>query len=132
MTRQILETALTTVATVIRLISLLRRKPGTSHDDFLAYWRGTHGPLIAGSSAARYVQRYEQFAAAWPPAGSEAPEPDWDGVTVQDFDSIDAFWAHTAEDDFAAMQADIAHFLDTDRLAWVLVEDGEVVIDRSG
>ena len=115
---------------MIRLISLLRRKPGTTHDEFLAYWRGTHGPLIASSSAARYVRRYEQFPAAWPAAG--APEPDWDGVTVQEFDSIEAFWAHTAEDDFPAMQADIARFLDTARVAWVLVEDGNTVIDRSG
>jgi uncharacterized protein (TIGR02118 family) len=116
---------------VIRLISLLRRKPGTTHDEFLAYWRGTHGPLIASSSAARYVRRYEQLPAAWPDPGSGAPEPDWDGVTVQEFDSIDAFWAHTAEDDFSAMQADIARFLDTGRIAWILVEDGEVVIDRA-
>jgi uncharacterized protein (TIGR02118 family) len=127
MPRQILAT----VRGVIRLISLLRRKPGTSHDEFLAYWRGAHGPLIASSSAARYVRRYEQYPAAWPAAESGAPEPDWDGVTVQEFDSIDAFWAHTAEDDFPAMQTDIARFLDTERLAWVLVEDGEVVIDRA-
>ena len=116
---------------MIRLISLLRRKPGTSHDEFLAYWRGTHGPLIANSSAARYVRRYEQLPAAWPVPGSGAPEPDWDGVTVQEFDSIDAFWAHTAEGDFPAMQEDIARFLDTERIAWILVEDGEVVIDRA-
>jgi uncharacterized protein (TIGR02118 family) len=125
---------LATVGRVIRLISLLRRKPGTTHDEFLAHWRGTHGPLIANSSAARYVRRYEQFPAAWPPAGNTAPEPDFDGVTVQEFNSIEAFLAHTSEPDFPAMQEDVARFLDTERLEWVIVEAGPsdvtVVIDR--
>ena len=113
----------------VRLISLLRRKPGTTHEQFLAHWRGAHGPLIATSSAANYVRRYEQYPAAWPAAGSGAPEPEWDGVTIQEFDSADAFWAHTTEPDFPAMNEDIARFLDTDHIAWVLVEDPTIVID---
>lgn len=112
----------------MRLFSLLRRKAGTTHDEFLAHWHGVHGPLIANSSAANYVRLYEQYPAAWPPAGSDGPEPDWDGVTIQDFDSVDAFWAHTTEADFPAMGEDIARFLDTDRIAWVLVEAPTVVI----
>jgi len=112
----------------VRLISLLRRRPGTTHADFLAHWHGTHGPLIANSSAARYVRRYEQHPAAWPAAGTDSPDPEWDGVTVQEFDSVGAFWAHTAEPDFSIVQEDIARFLDVDNIAWVLVEAPKIVI----
>ena len=113
----------------VRLISLLRRKSGTTHADFLAHWHGAHGPLIANSSAANYVRRYEQYPAAWPPPGDGASEPPWDGVTIQEFDSVEAFWAHTAESDFPAMQEDLDRFLDTDRIAWVLVEAPTSIID---
>ena len=113
---------------MIRLITLLKRKPGTTHEEFLEHWYRVHGPLIAASSAASYVRRYEQHPAAWPRPGSRAPEPEWDGVTIQVFDSVEQFWAHTAEADFADMQADIERFLDSPRLAWVLVEEPNIVI----
>lgn len=112
---------------MIRLISLLKRKPGTTHEQFLAHWRNVHGPLIAGSSAARYVRRYEQHPAVWPSDGGR--EPEWDGVTIQEFDSIEAFWAHLGESDVGEMQADIERFLDTGDLPWILVDEAEVVID---
>jgi uncharacterized protein (TIGR02118 family) len=113
---------------VIRLISMLRRKPGTTHDEFLAHWLDVHGPLIANSSAARYVRRYEQYPAMWPTDGSA--EPPWDGVTIQEYDSVEAFWAQTGEPDFPDMQADIERFLDTAQLPWILVDEANVVIDR--
>jgi uncharacterized protein (TIGR02118 family) len=113
---------------VIRLISMLRRKPGTTHDEFLAHWLDVHGPLIANSSAARYVRRYEQHPAMWPTDGSA--EPPWDGVTIQEYDSVEAFWAQTGEPDFPDMQADIERFLDTAQLPWILVDEANVVIDR--
>lgn len=115
---------------MVRLISFLKRKPGSTHAEFLEHWFGVHGPLIANSSAARYVRRYEQHPAAWPEGGGS--EPRWDGVTIQEFDSVADFWAHTQEPDFAEMQADIDRFLDTGDLPWLLVDDVNVVIGSSG
>ena len=115
---------------MIRLITLLKRKPGITHDEFLHHWFTVHGPLIANSSAAKYVLRYEQHPSVWPSAGSAAAEPEWDGVTIQEFESVQQFWAHTSEPDFPAMQADIANFLDTSALRWTLTEVPTVVIDR--
>ena len=115
---------------MIRLITLLKRKPGTTHEQFLRHWLDVHGPLIANSSAANYVRRYEQHPTAWPAADSGAAEPDWDGVTIQEFESVRSFWAHTVEPDFAAMQADIALFLDTGALQWTLTEVPTIVLDR--
>lgn len=116
---------------MIRLITLLKRKPGTTHEAFLHHWLEVHGPLIANSSAANYVLRYEQHPTAWPTADQGAPEPEWDGVTIQEFESVRSFWAHTAEPDFPAMQDDIARFLDTSALRWTLTEVPTIVIDRS-
>ena len=116
---------------MIRLVTLLKRKPGTTHEEFMRYWIDVHGPLIAKSSAARYVLRYEQHPSAWPLPDSGAAEPEWDGVTIQEFESVQSFWAHTAEPDFPAMQADIANFLDPSALRWTLTGQPTVVIDRS-
>jgi uncharacterized protein (TIGR02118 family) len=113
---------------VIRLISLLVRKPGTSHDEFLAHWRDVHGPLIRSLSAANYVRRYEQHPAAWPPPGSGRPEPPYDGVTIQWFDDVPSFWAHVAEPDNVEMRADVERFLDPSKLQWVLCEEPTIVI----
>ncbi len=115
---------------MIRLITLLKRKPGTTHEQFLRHWFDVHGPLIATSSAAKYVLRYEQHPTAWPSADSGEVEPEWDGVTIQEFESVRSFWAHTTEPDFPAMQVDIARFLDTSALQWTLTEVPTVVIDR--
>ena len=115
---------------MIRLITLLKRKPGTTHEEFLDHWLTVHGPLIANSSAAKYVRRYEQHPSAWPAQGSGRPDPQWDGVTIQEFESVAQFWAHTGEPDFPEMQADIHRFLDTAALEWTLAEVPTIVIDR--
>ena len=116
---------------MIRLMTYLKRKPGTTHDEFLAYWHNVHGPLIRNSSAAKYVRRYEQHAVIWPPAKSRQPEPEFDGVTIQIFDSVESFYAHMSEPDFPAMQLDIQQFLDPPALKWVLTEEPTVVIDNA-
>lgn len=115
---------------MIRLITMLKRKAGLTHQEFLDHWINVHGPLIANGSAAQYVMRYEQHPTSWPPEGSAKPEPEWDGVTIQVFESVRSFWAHTAEADFVAIQEDIERFLDTSRLEWTLVEEPTLVIDR--
>jgi uncharacterized protein (TIGR02118 family) len=113
---------------MIRLVSLLKRKPGTTHEEFLAYWRDHHGPLIRNSTAANYVSRYEQHPTAWPESGSGLPEPEFDGVTIQWFDSVEKFHAHMGEHDFPAMMEDIAKFMDTSHISFVLTEEPTVVI----
>ena len=117
-------------ARMVKLISLLKRKPGTTHEEFLAYWRDIHGPLIAGSSAAQYVSRYEQHPTAWPAPGSRQPEPEYDGVTIQWFESTEAFYGHMSESDFGDMIADTKKFLDTTNIVWTLTDDPTIVIAK--
>jgi hypothetical protein len=115
---------------MITLVTMLKRRPGTTHQQFLDHWIGTHGPLIANGAIAPLVQRYEQYPATWP-TDDGAREPDWDGVTVQKYASVDDFWAQVSLPDFADMQADILKFLDTDNMPWVLLDEANVVIGSS-
>lgn len=113
---------------MIQLITMLKRKPGTTHDEFLQHWLGVHGPLLRRLSCAQYIRRYEQHPTVWPPAGSKQPDPAYDGVTIQWFDSAESFFDHLKEPDQGEMFEDIARFLDTDQLHWTICEEPTVVI----
>jgi uncharacterized protein (TIGR02118 family) len=117
---------------MIQLVTMLKRKPGTTHEEFLTHWHDVHGPLIRRLSCAKYVRRYEQHASIWPPEGSKLPEPMYDGVTIQWFDSADDFYTHVMEPDQAEMMADVANFLDTDALHWTICEAPAIVIPEGG
>ena len=114
---------------MIQLVTMLKRKPGTTHDEFLRYWRDVHGPLVRSLPCSRFVRRYEQHASVWPPDGSSRPEPMYDGVTIQWFDSAEDFWAHVMEPDQAQMMTDTKNFLDTNALHWTICEAPVVIID---
>ena len=113
---------------MIQLVTMLTRKAGTTHEEFLDHWHNQHGPLITRLSCANYVRRYEQHATVWPEPGSTMPEPQFDGVTIQWFDSSDAFFKHITEPDQAEMREDVERFLNTDKLYWTICEPPTVVI----
>lgn len=114
---------------MIRLTCLLRRKEGTTPTEFQDYWRNHHGPLVAHAKCGHHVVRYEQHPRPLDDYGSDDDRSGYDGVTVQWFESMDAYRAHLAEEDFPEIMADIGRFLDTDRLEFVLTEDPRVIID---
>jgi EthD domain len=114
---------------MIKLTCLLRRKEGLTPAEFHAYWRDHHGPLIANSSAAKYVVRYEQNGRPLDDYRSDDDRSGYDGVTVQWFADMDAYYAHMSDVDSPAMFADLPKFLDTDHLEFVLTEEPRVVMD---
>ena len=87
---------------MIKLTCLLQRKEGLTPAEFHAYWRDHHGPLIANSSAAKYVLRYEQNPRPLDDYRDDDDRSGYDGVTVQWFESMDGYHAHMGEDDFPA------------------------------
>ena len=112
---------------MIKLMCLLKRKPGMSPDDFHRYWRDEHGPLIASTKSGSHVLRYEQNPR---PLSSYTTDPDgYDGVTIQWFASQAEFHASLAEDDYRLIDEDLHRFLDVPALAFLLTEDAHVVID---
>ena len=80
---------------MIKLTFCLVRLPHLSREEFQAYWRGTHAPLVASVAETlkirRYVQLHSLSAAAneGVRAARQAP-PEFDGVAELWFDSLDA------------------------------------------
>jgi uncharacterized protein (TIGR02118 family) len=116
---------------VIQVITLLRRRPGTTHDEFMRHWREVHGPLIASLPSSHHIRRYEQFEVH---RDTGAEEPDFDGVTIQTYDSVEDFRAQIAAPDQGPHRDDVARFLDTRDLKWVIVDEPVVIIgdERGG
>jgi uncharacterized protein (TIGR02118 family) len=114
----------------VTLHAFLVRKPELTHEEFLAYWRERHGPLIRDTPAlARHLVRYEQHA-AFPDARAGS---DHDGVAVQVFASWDDFLAMLAEPEAELMRDDEANFLDSKRLQVLFSEDVVTVVgDAAG
>lgn len=112
---------------MVRLTCMLRRKEGMTPSEFHEHWRSMHGPLIAQSQSGSHVLRYEQH-----PRPLEAYDGDddagFDGVTVQWFESMDAYRAHMAEPDFGDIWNDIERFLDTGQLHFILTEHPRLIM----
>ena len=109
---------------MVKLICFVKRKPGMEAEGFHRYWREVHGPLIASTKSGRHVLRYEQnhrVREHWDQAG-------YDGVTEQWFTSVDDFFASLKEDDYQLIDADVAKFIDTDSLEWIITEEPEVFV----
>jgi uncharacterized protein (TIGR02118 family) len=117
---------------MIRLTCLLKRRAGMTPAQFQEYWQNTHGPLIVSSQCGRHVARYEQHPRPLDSYRGEDDRSGYDGVTIQWFDSMDAYHAHTSDADSPAMFDDLANFLDTDHLEFVLTEEPRVIIDGGG
>ncbi|MBM4382135.1 MAG: EthD domain-containing protein [Deltaproteobacteria bacterium] len=89
---------------MIRLVFLLRRKPGMSRADFHAYWRNVHAPLIASFQTALDIKRYVQVHTIDDPMNEAAAaarggmEPIYDGVAELWWDSEKALAAAMATD----------------------------------
>jgi hypothetical protein len=75
---------------MIRLIYLLRRKAGMTHEDFQNYWLNEHGPKVQKVAEALGIRRYIQSHSIQPP---EAAQPDqYRGDMQQPFDGVAEFW----------------------------------------
>jgi uncharacterized protein (TIGR02118 family) len=117
---------------VIKLICFLKRKPGMSPEEFHAYWRDHHGPLVASTRSGGHVRRYEQNPRALADYRRDGDDAGWDGVTEQWFDSVDEFYASLREDDYALIDEDTHRFLDVPSLQFILTEEPRVVMGGPG
>lgn len=113
---------------MIRLTCILRRKQGMSPKDFHAYWRDHHGPLVASTRNGSHVLRYEQHPRPLDDYEGD-DDPGFDGVTIQWYSSMGEYEASLAEDDTSVVMEDVAKFLDTTSLHFVLTEEPRIVIE---
>ena len=81
---------------MIKRVSLVRRKPGLTHEEFVAHWTGAHADIVRQLPGIRGLRF--GIVRSWSP-----PEAAWDGVGEVWFDSIDSANAAFATEPYLSM-----------------------------
>lgn len=84
---------------MIKIVFCLRRLPGLTLDEFHAYWRDSHAPLVIERAAVLGIRRYVQNHSFTDPVLQRAADArgsliaPYDGVAELWYDSIEAMIA---------------------------------------
>lgn len=106
---------------MLKCCTLFRRKPGTTVDEYQAYWRTGHVPFIKAMTPVRkYVQNHP-FA-----VGGRAPA--YDGLVELWVDDIARLKAMGASPEYAAVVEDEKNFVDRSTIELTLADE-QVVLD---
>jgi uncharacterized protein (TIGR02118 family) len=98
---------------VIKRVSLVRRLPGMTHEEFVAHWSGPHVEIVRNLPGLRGLRL--NVVEEWTPGGGG-----WDGIGELWFDSIDvARAAFQAEPYAGQLVDDRARFLAEVQVAFV-------------
>jgi uncharacterized protein (TIGR02118 family) len=107
----------------VKAIVLAKRKPGLSVEEFQAYWRDTHAPLVPKTPGLRrYVQCHlvpEMYANG---------EPAYDGVaelTWPDLASFEAGWR--SEEMQVEQFTDVRNFIDLKKICGLLAKEVRII-----
>ena len=109
---------------MIKVLSLLTRKPGLSHEEFVRHWREIHGPLAHGIPGLR---RYVQSHITGTRTRADIPEADVeiDGIAELWYDDEAALQASAATPEAQRLYADGALFIG--RIKTFIIEEREVI-----
>lgn len=111
---------------MIKLMGMLKRKPGMSAQEFHQYWRNVHAPLVMGVQGfARHVRKYVQShaTAAQLVAGPDGG-PAFDGIAELWFDSISELHQAISDPSYLSeIHPDELKFLDFPNCVILLVEE---------
>lgn len=103
---------------MLKACTLIRRKPGMSVEDFQAYWRTTHAEIVARMpQIRRYVQSHPLLG------GYRKGDLVYDGLAEVWVDDSAAMRAMAATEEYAAVAADEANFIDRDSMALLLTDE---------
>jgi uncharacterized protein (TIGR02118 family) len=108
---------------MLKIITLLKRRPGLSVEEFQTHWRMVHASLAGGIPG---VRRYVQSHAL--PQGYRKGELIYDGISEAWYDSFEAFDAAAASSHFAVAARDLREFADPARTV-VMPVDVHVIKD---
>ena len=111
---------------MIKVISLLKRKPEMTHDEFVRYWVDVHAPM---GYAVPGVVRYSLSKISGTLGRSDVPDidVDCDGVAEAWFDDLESMRACHASPEAKTWFADGASFIGESK-TWTIEE--QVVIPR--
>lgn len=91
---------------MIKIVSVLKRKPGLSVEDFQRYWRNNHAPIVSRlPGLRRYVQSHTLLG------GYRRGQPAADGLAELWFDDSAALRALQGGPALAAVLADEPNFV---------------------
>ena len=109
---------------MITVITVVRRKPGLSVEQFQAHWLKTHAPMVSRlPGVRRYVQCHTLLS------GYGKRTPVCDGVAELSFDSADALCELSESSELAAVERDCTEFVDVDSRLEIVTE---AVVIKSG
>lgn len=95
---------------MLKVITLIKRKPGMAVEEFQHYWKHTHGPLVAQRPE---VRRYVQSAALL--QGYQKGDLLFDGIDEIWYESEEDFQAYSASAATGPIAEDERHFMDRSR-----------------
>jgi uncharacterized protein (TIGR02118 family) len=98
----------------VRVHIWLRRKEGTSPEDFRNYWLNTHAPIARDGY--RNLRGYTVHEVTRVPEGQQAP---YDGVAVLTWDDRDGFREDMRSDAAKRATDDLANFTSASGLLFV-------------
>ncbi len=107
---------------MIKVVLLLARRGDLSPADFRRHWRETHAPLLMQlPGLRRLVFNYAQ-------PGQDGVAPEYDGISEDWFESVEAMQAAFASPAGQAVFADAPNFLDMTKLQLLVVEEDEIAL----
>jgi uncharacterized protein (TIGR02118 family) len=111
---------------MVKMMVILKRKPGTSPAEFHRYWREVHGPLLLKQpTLMRHVRKYVQnhsIAEAF--AGTAGVSSEFDGIAELWGDSVDDVKRGLAEPAYIeVIRPDEERFLDVRNCVVVVTEE---------
>lgn len=107
---------------MVKLVFVMHRRPGMSHEDFSSHWRSQHAALASQIPGLRkYVQNHAAGASL------DGSPPPFDGFTEFWFDDMASLFEGLDSPESQAALADSENFVDTTRVQTFVVEEVTVV-----
>ena len=106
---------------MIKAVFLVHRRPGMGTEEFKRYWRESHAPI--GSKLPgllKYIQNHSSLSL-------DGSSPPYDGFVELWFDDMAAFNGAMASPEAETMNADVANFVDLERMQAFFVEEVAVI-----
>jgi uncharacterized protein (TIGR02118 family) len=125
---------------VIKLVFCIHRRPDLTFEEFDAYWRDVHGPLVRQHAEVLGIRRYVQVPGGYPRVSAAIARgrggiPVLDGVAEAWYDSIEDFTARGRDPEVQRIAAIVAEdetrFIDLPS-STVLLGDERAIIGAPG
>lgn len=113
---------------MIKFTILLRRHPGTSHEDFVSYHKNKHEALFSSlSEVKQHVRRYVQSHSLQVNMPG-LPPPEYDGITEIWFDDADSIEKVFGSEDYLELiRPDEEKFLDIHGCSFLISSEHTVI-----